>query len=73
MIEFNPANVLKDTDFAIRVIGNRVPNEYGCCPDCGKQQFSGVPALREATGNKIDKYNRIKIEIAAENKIPETP
>ena len=43
------------------------------CPDCGKQQFSGAPAVREATGREIDEYKRVRIEIAAENKILKTP
>lgn len=36
------------------------------CPDCGKQQFSGVPAVREATSKEINDYKRIRIEIEQE-------
>lgn len=36
------------------------------CPDCGKQQFSGIPAVRDATAKEIDKYRRIRIEIEKE-------
>lgn len=43
------------------------------CPDCGKQQFSERPAVRETTAKEINDYKRIRIEIATENKITKTP
>lgn len=38
------------------------------CPDCGKRQFSGHSAVREATDKEIDEYKRIRIEIEKEDK-----
>lgn len=38
------------------------------CPDYGKQQFCGQPAMRKATGKETDEYRRIRIEIEQEER-----
>lgn len=38
-----------------------------CCPDCGKQEIHGRPAVRNATGEEIEEYQRIRTEIERED------
>ena len=37
------------------------------CPDCGKQEVRGHPAVRNATGEEIAEYQRIQAEIERED------